>query len=635
MNMRRFLILPILVLAAALPTVAQTHGIDMSPSGISYAEGRSWWTSFFGQRAMTVAPLNETNSQRVQSLIRDGKMYISINDAVALALENNLDIAIQRFNLPIADTDIMKAKAGGTPSGVSAGVVSGTPGGGGATTGTAGATGSGAGGTSTAAGGAGAGSGGVVATSAGGGPGTPDLDPTFTSSFGEAYDSVAETSTVLTGTNQLYSHATTANFTYSQGFLPGTNLSIGFTNDRASNTGLTNLLNPVITSGLNVSVSQPLLQGCCVNLNDRNMVIAKNNREIADIAFRQQVEATVAQVEDIYWGLVTASEAVKVSQEAVDLAQRVLGETQHEVQLGTLAPLQIAQAQASLATDQQELIVNQTNYEYQELLLKNAVTKNMNDPVLAAADVIPTDDIVVPANAPIEPIDDLIRDALQYRPELAESRINLTNSQISLDATKNQLLPTANISASYNASGEAGLLIPGRSVPTLLVGGYGQTLTNVFDGNFPSYTAGFSYSIPIANHTGEAAVVRAELQLQQSQVQLLQETNNIIISVRQAQYALVQSIAQVQAAQQAVTFDAETMDADQKKLQLGAATLTDVITDQSNLTAAQSNLLNAQSTYIQNKVNLERLTGRTLVDMRISILDAENGKVTQMPQAIK
>ncbi|MGH9482128.1 MAG: TolC family protein, partial [Terriglobales bacterium] len=583
-------------------------------------QGRPWTHTLFGQAPLQVAPLQLDNSPRIQGLLRNGKLYLSLDDSIALALENNLDIAIQRFNLPIADSDILRAKAGAAPRGVSTGVVSGTPGGGGATTGAAGAGGAGAGGTSTGAGGAGAGVGGIVTSTVGGGPGVPQLDPAFNANFSISDNVQPQGNIVVSGIPTVQSHSTLADFSVSKGFITGTSVSVGYNNNRSSNNSTRNLFNPQLTSGISLSFSQPLLQGFGIELNSRNLVQALDNREISDIAFAQQVMATVAQVEDIYWNVVTANESVKVAQEAVDLAQKILNDTQRQVEIGTMAPLQVTQARATLATNQQTLIAAQTNLEYNGLLLKNAITKNLSNPSLAAADVVTTDQINVPPSETIQPVADLVKLALQYRPELATTRINLGISEMSLKATKNELMPTLNLVGSYNANS--------------LQPNYGKTFGDVFQGNFPSYAIGFNLQVPIRNRSAQADVARAQLQLQQSYLQQQQEINNIVISVVQAQYALQSSRAQVLAAQDAVTLNRETLDADQKKLDLGATTVTQVLTDQSNTTTAESNLVSAQSAYIQNKVNIERLTGRTLTANRISVLDAENGKVTQMPHAI-
>lgn len=625
---------------ALLPAAAQQRPIDYSPNGINLTKGRSWITTIFGQGPIPVSLLHTNNSPLVYTFIKDGQLQLTLDDAVALALENNLDIAIQRLNLPIADTDIMRARGGTAPRGVSTGIVSGTPGGGGPTTGGAGATGAAPGGTSTAVGGAGAGAAGIVSSTLGGGPPVPSFDPSFLSTYEISDATTPESITFITGTTQLITHTGTANFSYNQGFLPGTELSIGFQNSRTTSNNQRTLFNPTLNSGLQVSITQPLLQGFGASVNGRNLVIAKNNREISDIAFRQQVEATVAQVEDIYWNAVSARDAVTVAQGALALAEKILADNQRQVQIGTMAPLSVTQEQAVVATDRQSLITAQTNYEYNQLLLKNAVTKDMSDPRLADIPAVPTDKIAVSPNEPVQPVQDLIKQALQFRPELAISRINLVNQNISLRAVKQELLPTLDLIGAYGATGLAGQVVPGAGSNPFggsgadlgpFIGGYGRALTNVFQGNYPTYTVGLQLNIPITNHSGQADVVRAQLELQQTQLQQQQQTNQIILEVRNAQFTVQQDRAAAAAAQEAVRLQQETLDAAQKKFNLGATTITEVITDQNALTQAQSNLVTSLTNYEEAKVNLERLTGTTLTANRISVQDAENGKISQMP----
>lgn len=621
---------------AALPAAAQQRAIDYSPSGINYSKGRSWIGTLFGQDPIPVSLVKTNNSPLVYNFIKSGQLALTLDDAVALALENNLDIAIQRLNLPIADTDIMRARGGSVPRGVSTGIVSGTPGGGGPTTGGAGATGAAPGGTSTAVGGAGAGAAGIVSSTLGGGPPVPSFDPSFTTAVNVSNGTTPESVTFITGTSRLIAHTGSVNFGYSQGFLPGTQLSVGFQNSRSSTNNARSLFNPNYNSGLQISITQPLLQGFGTSVNGRNLVIAKNNREISDIAFRQQVEATVAQVEDIYWNAVSARDAVTVAQAALALANKILADNKRQVQIGTMAPLSVTQEQAVVATDQQTLITAETNYEYNQLLLKNAVTKDMSDPRLADIPAVPTDSITVAANEPVVPVQDLIKEALQYRPELAISRINLVNQGISLKAVRQELWPTLDLIGTYGASGLAGTVVPaatkgpfGGAPQPAFIGGYGQAFNNAF--NFPTYTAAIQLNIPIGNHAAQADAVRAQLELQQTKLQQQQQTNQIILEVRNAQFTVQQDRAAVQAAQEAVRLQQETLDAAQKKFNLGAAVITEVITDQNALTQAQSNLVASLTGYEEAKVNLERLTGTTLAANRISVQDAENQKITQMP----
>ncbi|MGH9535099.1 MAG: TolC family protein [Terriglobales bacterium] len=640
------------LLVAAAPLAAQQAPIDVNPSGVPYANGRGWLTTLFGQQPLPVQPLHLDNSPLLFSFIHNGQLQLTLDDAIALALENNLDIAIQRLNLPLADADILRAKAGSPLHGVSTGIVTGTIGGAstssasstsGSTTATsAGASGSAPGGTSSGAGGAASGTAGVVTSELGAGPGVPALEPFFSSTLEYSNQATPESTTFITGTTQLLTNTSTYNFSYNQAFLTGTAFSVGFDNSRATSNDERSLFNPTLNSGLTVSVSQPLLAGFGTSVNGRDITIAKTDREISQVTFREQVESTVSQIEDIYWNVVTAKDAVAVAQSTLDLANTILKQNQQQVQIGTLAPISVTQEEATVATDQQSLIVAQTNYEYQQLLLLNAVSKNLQDPRLNNLSVVPLTRISVSTHEPVQPVQDLIHEALEYRPELAISRMNISNLKISYKAVKNELLPTLDLIGSYSTTGLTGAFNPaaatgpfGTSESSVagFVGGYPAAFNQVFTNAYPTYTVGFSLQIPIFNHSGQADAISAQLQLQQSRLQQQQQVNEIIIEVRNAQYTLEQDRAAVFAAQKAVTYQQQTLDAARKEFALGATTITTVITDQTNLATAQSSRLTALANYQDAKVNLDSITGRTLIANRISIRDAENGHITQMPQA--
>jgi outer membrane protein TolC len=588
-----------------------------------------------------VPPPNFANSPRIEQVVRDGKVYLSLNDAVALALENNLDLAIARFNLSIADTDILRSKAGSSLRGVNTGVVSGTPGGGVGSIG-AGATGGGAGGTSTAAGGAGTGTGGLVASTLGGGPSTPSFDPFLSGTLDIEQTTQPQTSP-FAGVAQLNTHTGVGNFTYNQGFATGANLSVGYNNNRGTTNSTFSALSPQLSSNFRATVSQPLLQGFGWSLNKRNITIAKNNREITDVAFRQQVISTVVQIQNIYWDLVNAYETVKVNQESVALAEKTLSDNRKQVEIGTLAPIEVVRAQSQVAANKQQLIVAQTNLQLQQLLIKNAVSRNLVDPTLAGAPVIPTDTMVVPAVEPVVPIDDLVNDALSHRPELAQSRIDLTNREINNRALKNGLLPSVNLFAFYGASAVGGdqnaaatcgvsnntsFCTPPNTFPSRSFGG---TFSNLFDSSAPDKGVGVQLTIPIRNRTAQADQIRGQLEYEQAQMRLQQQQNQIRIDVRNSQFTLQQSRAQVDAAKSAVALGRESLDAEQKKYALGASTNTLVLQAQRDLTQAESNLVAANAAYEKAKVDLDRATGLTLTNMGIDIADAQSGVVNKLP----
>ncbi len=409
-----------------------------------------------------VPTANLTNSARTDQLFRDGKIYLSINDAVAMALENNLDITLQRYNLSIADTDILLTNTGSPARGTNSSVVQGTPGGaigatsaGGTGSASTGASGTGAGGTQIGQGGAGAGVGGIVASTLGSGPPIDNFDPVISGTLSGEHAILPQSNTVFTGTTSLLQNTNTYNFGYSQGFSTGTLATVTFDNSRVSTNALYALVTPQLTPAFRFQLRQHLLQGFGFDPNLRWIRIARNNREISDVVFRQQIITTVSQIENIYWDLVTAYEAVKVNERALQLADKTLSDDQEQVKIGTLAPITLVQAQSGVASSKQNLIVSQTNLQLQQLLMKNAITKNMLDPVLATAAVIPTDTLQTNEQYDVRPVDDLIQEALQARPEIASARINLTNLEITRKSLKNALLPTLDAFAFYGASGLA------------------------------------------------------------------------------------------------------------------------------------------------------------------------------------
>ncbi|HET7442534.1 MAG TPA: TolC family protein, partial [Terriglobales bacterium] len=609
---------------------------------MDYSKGRSHFPNPIAPyKPVTVSPPNFTNTPRIEQLLRAGKLYLSMSDAVALALENNLDIAIQRYNLDIADTDILRTKAGSNILGVNTGVVLGTPGGGvggfgGATSSTSS---SGAGGTIGGLGGAGSGTLGIVSSTLGIGPTITSYDPILSGTV--QFDRLRILCTSpFCGPSQ---NSTLANFGYTQGFQSGTTLNVGFNNSRVTSDSPFTIFSPSLNSSFKATVTQELLQGFGFAPNRRFIIFARNNREIADVAFRLQVTTTVDQIENMYWDLVNAYENVKVQQEALALAQKTLSDNKKQVQIGTLAPIEVVRAQSTVATNQQSLIVAQTNLELQQLLVKNALSRNMVDPVLAEAEVIPTDTMLLPAVEPVVPTQDLINDALNHRPELAESRIDLHNREISKKAVRNALLPSLNLFAYYGGSGIGGsqnpaaTCAPGVNNPfckpagTVTANGYNDTLSELVDSSAPDKGVGITLNIPIKNRTAQANQVRSELEYRQAQMRLQQVENEVRIEVRNAQFALQQNRASVAAAQAAVELAVQSLDAEQKKYALGASTSTLVLQQQNALTQGRSNLISAQANYEKSRVELDRATGLLLERAGIDLADAESGQVRKMP----
>jgi len=591
--------------------------------------------------ARHVAPPNLANTPRIDQLLHDGKLYISMNDAVALALENNLDIAIARYNLNIADTDVWRAKAGSAILGVNSGVVQNTPGGG--VGGLGSQVGSGQGGTSVASGGAGAGAGGLVVSTLGSGPLITSFDPILTGTLQLDHNNILPSSTFSPASPQ---NTSTGSFSYQQGFAWGTNMSVGFNNTRQTvGDAPFTPLSPQLNSSFNFKLTQHLLQGFGFAANTRYIQIAKNDREISDVAFRLQITTTVDQIENMYWDLVYAYENVRVQNEQLAFAQKTLSDNQKQVEIGTLAPIEVVRAQSTVASNQQILTLALTNLQLQQLLMKNALSRTLVDPVLADAEVIPTSTMELPAQEAVIPTQDLVNDALSHRPELAEARINLSNTDISNKAIRSALLPTVDLFAYYGGAGLGGvqnpsnlcsspLSIPNFCTPTADAArtiGYGGTLNQLVNSTAPDKGAGITINIPLRNRAGQATQVRSEFEYRQAQLRIQQIENQIRIEVRNAQFGVQQNRASVASAQAAVDLAHQSLDAEQKKYALGASTSTLVLQNQAAMTQAEVTLVSAKALYEKAEVELDRAIGVLLDHAGILIADAERGQVTQTP----
>ncbi len=591
---------------------------------------------------------NLANSPRIDSLMHDGKIYLSMDDAVALTLENNLDLDIARYNLNIADTDYLRAKSGANILGVNAGIVQNTPGGG--VGGLGGTVGSGTGGTTVAASGIGTGTNGLVSSTLGIGSAITSFDPVVTSTL-QIDKNNTESTSALSPVPVLAQNTYTADVAYTQGFQWGTALSVGFNNTHVTTNSPTSLLTPDLGSNFQFKITQNLLQGFGSLPNLRFVRIAKNNREISDVAFRLQIITTVDQIEDMYWDLVYAYENVRVQEEALTYAQKALDDSKQQAKVGTAPPIQVVSAQSTVATDQQNLILAQNNLQLQVLLMKNALSRSIEDPVLAEADVIPTSTMLIPQEPPVIPTQDLINQALAHRAELVESRIDLNSRDLNSKAVRNALLPTLDAFAYYGGSGVGGVVNPAipncanttstfcfnpvKAPPpfqTATSVGYGGTLNQLVNSTAPDKGIGLTLNIPLRNREAQANQVRAELEYRQAQVRLHQLENQVRIEVRNAQFDVKQNLVAVQAAQYAVDFARQTLDADQQKLKVGLTTTTAILQDASTLTTSESNLVSAKAAYEKSRVELDRATGLLLDHSGIDVTEATRGQVTHLPQ---
>jgi outer membrane protein TolC len=570
------------------------------------------------------------NSPRLDRLIRNGQLYLSLKDAIDLALENNLDLAIARYNLPIANTDILRTQAGGFFRGVNTGVVQGTPGGGIGGFGT-GAPGAGAGGTTGGAGGAGAGASGLVQSTLGTGTAVSSYDPFLNLNGGEEHQTSPVANQQIYGVPSLQLNTGQVSAFFTQSFPTGTSINFSFNNSRETTNSIYFNLSPTLSSTFRFQFQQELLAGFGFGPNLRYLRIARNNKRISDIAFKDQVIATVTQIENIYWDLVSAYEQTQVNEQSFAFAQQTFDNTKKQLQLESVPAMDVMRAEAEVSRRDQDLTVARTSLQLQETLMKNAVTKSLDDPILEAMRVIPTDRMQTVETQPSAPIADLISAALHSRPELAESDIDLVNRQISRRAASNALLPSLSLVGFYGGSGLAGPLNPVHPLPNVstVPVDLGGAMQNAFNNSSPDYYLGLNLNIPIRNRVAKADQYRSELEYRQSELRLEQLKKQVRIEVRNAQYALDQTGARVQAARKARDLAQRTFDITKKEQELGSGSSYQTLSAQHDLALAELNLVSAQTTYEKAKVELDRTTGATLEHNGILLQDAIKGAVSR------
>ncbi|HET9087858.1 MAG TPA: TolC family protein [Acidobacteriaceae bacterium] len=586
--------------------------------------------------ASKVGPPDLANSAWLDSLVNDGKLYLSLHDAIVLALENNLDIAIARYNVPIAAIDLQRTRGGGFDLGVNTGVVQNTPGAGVGGIGAA-SSGAGAGGTTGGAGGAGSGAAGLVQSTLGTGTAVYSFDPIITGVVNVDHQTLPQINQQIYGVPQLRTVTTNGDFVYRQAFSPGTRLKVLLYNQRLTANSPFFNLSPSLTSTFEFQLTQPLLAGFGMLPNTRYIHIARNNQKISDLAFQGQVIATVTQIENLYWDLFNAYQQEQVQERSMQFAQQSYGNAQKQFQLQAIPEMDVVRAEAEVAKRDQDLTIAKTNLQLQQLLMKNALTKNLDDPLLVAMPVIPTSQTHVEDGPAQTQVQELVTQAMQARPELEESQINLKNHQITLKTARNALLPTVNLVAYYAGNALGGQLNPNygkgfspgvlqRNTSTLPTG-FGGVLRDAFNNSGQEYFVGGQVEIPVRNRVAKADQYRAELEYRQSQLFQQQLRKQILIEVENAQYTLEQSRARVVSATKARDLAQKTFGITQQEQKLGAGSTFQTLSAQHDLAVAESDLVSASTAFEKARVQLELTTGLTLQQNHISMEDAKTGIV--------
>ncbi len=570
-----------------------------------------------------VRPQSLANSTKLQDLIQNGKLVLSVEDAVELALENNLDIGVARYQLPLAELDVLRANSGGAARGIQGAFVSNALFAGAIGAGISGFTGS----SGVSAGGFSGGGGAINAGFVG------CCDPVAGFSAGWNSASSPLNFTELVGIPVEGTHTATYATFIGEGFQTGTSMSLSIAGQRQSTTSVNSLFNPAVPMQMTIGINQHLLKGYGRRANAVFIRIAKNDLHVADSVFRQQVMTILAQVLNAYYTLLADRDQVRVGEAAVSYSQKLVNDDKIQAQIGTLARLDVIQAESELATDQQNLIVAQTTYLQQAETLKTMLSKRVGTD-LANIPIETTDNLPDPAPGDQPPLQQALELAYKSRPEVEQADLNLRNQDYTIQSNRSGLLPTLDAFATYAPAGLSGIRVlrnaQGQVIGTV-PGGFTDSFGNLFSGAYPNYSAGLTLSIPLRNRAQQANAAQALVERHQMEMSLQRQKNQIAQDVRNAEIAVTQAKAQIDAAIKAREYAQEALEAERKKLQVGASTTLNVILLQRGLVTAQGNEAKAHQAYAQAIVQLQQAMGTILDAHRVTLADAKSGQYSRVP----
>ena len=618
------LLLPLLLscqLAAQQSNFAASSEVTITAPPPPPAIG--WLLRPFHMEKRQVSPAKLTNSPRLNALIRGGNLYLTVDDTIALALENNLDIAVQRYGPALARESLRRAEGGGllrtdTVIPVAAGPVSVSP---------IGVSGNASG----------LAAGGIATTTflVGYGPNPPNLDPNITAQVYFGHSTQPQTNLSLNSTTALVNSYRNYYFNYSQQFITGASVSATYSSNRSFLNSPNPLLNPALSSYIDLTLSQPLLQGFSPSINNRQIRIARNNMKVTDLTVKLQLITTVSAVLNLYWDLVAFNEDVRIKQQALETAQRLLEDNKKRVAEGALPQLEVTRAAAQVSQSEENLLISRTNLAQQETVLKNALSRTgVQDPAFDQVHVVPLDSIQVPKQDEIRPVQDLIQTAVTDRPEIEQSKINLVNSKINAQGTKNALLPSLAVFADFTNNALGGAPNPLYNnccgpVDPYFIGGAGSNLSQIFRRAFPNYSAGFAFNIPLRNRAAQADYAMDQLKLRTEELQLQRALNQIRVEVKNAVIGLQQARVRYETSVNTRQLAEQSLDAEQKRFQYGAtgSDVTTVIQAQQDLANDQSLEVQAMAAYTHAKIAFDQALGQTLDVNRIKWDEALSGRV--------
>lgn len=576
-------------------------------------------------RAIQVPQIRLTNSPRLNELIRAGNLYLTAPDVVALAIENNIDIEVQRYTPLLSEEVLLRAKGGGALRSVGLGVAAGPE-----SVSLQGVSVSNSGGVGLTAGN-GVSSGGGIVTQLG--PNIPSLDPSLFAFASYQHATIPLSNTILTGTDALVQSTRSLEVQYAQNWDFGLTAQLTYASSRYGVNSDFYTVNPYTSGDLDLQVTQNLLQGFGRAVNGRNIRVQRNNVKVSQLQFQLQVMTTVAAALNLYWDLVSFNEDMRARQEEVRTAQQLLEDNKRQVQLGTLAEIEVTRAQAQLYSAQQDLVVSQTNLQQQEIVLKNALCRNgIAAAGLENVHVVPLDKIQVPASDNLRPLGELVNEALAKRPEMTEAQLNIESNQMNLTGIKNSLKPTLQAFAELTNNGLTGALNPlfaDAPGAAYLGGGYSNLLAQIFRRNFPNYSAGLSLNIPLRNRAAQSDYATSLLELRQNQLNLRKNVNQVTVDVQNAVIGLKQARVRYDAAAKAREFQQQTLSDDQRRYALGATTVFQVIQDQRDLATSESSEVQAMANYTHAQIALDQALGTTLEVNHISVDEAMKGQLSR------
>jgi outer membrane protein TolC len=573
--------------------------------------------------APVVPSIREKNSMRIKTLIRAGKLYLTLPEAIALAIENNLDLEVARYDPLIASSTLLRQQAGGPIRGVPSGSaqIAGVDNGLGAA-GSIQASGLG----SSSGGSSGGGSANTTIQQVG--QITPNLDPNLQSTTSFSHQTLPFANSIGVGTDSLVQSKRTYSAVITEGFLTGATMQITDYDQYLNENSPSDANNPAVGPYVAVYLRQQLLQGFGVKLNNRFIRIAQLNVQGARETFRSQVADLVTNVVNLYWDLVSANDELKTRQQAMDNARKFYADTKFQVDLGVLPKVELPRAESEVAGRTQDLLIAQTDVQQQEIRLKAAMSRNP-DPEIDAAGIVPLDSIDVPQTDDLPPLRQLVATAMEKRPDVAVSKIRDQTQELNALGTINPLLPSLAVTVQSQDRGLAGVYQPssGSANVPYFSGAYGTALAQIFRRDFPSESASVNLAIPFGNRAAQADYGIDQLQLRQSAISGLRDSNAIVVAISNQLIGLRQARAKYSAAVNTRELEQQLLKSEQQKFSFGKSSISNVIGVQRALVAAQTSEIEAASAYTHARVSLDQVTGTTLEINHVSLDDALSGSV--------